>query len=73
MLKGQVNERSTNPDKFNEFISIHNCTFIILSVVHGGGGGGLGGKGLLFFRIHVTGSLNIFVMQGVGQVILFSF
>ena len=47
LLKGQVNERSTNPDKFNEFISIHNCTFIILSVVHGGGGGG--GEGVTIF------------------------
>jgi hypothetical protein len=30
------------------------------------------GGGLLFFRIHVRGSLNFFVIQGLGQDILFS-
>jgi hypothetical protein len=37
-----------------------------------GGGGGGGGGLVVFFRIHVKGSLDFFVMQGVGQDILFS-
>jgi hypothetical protein len=31
------------------------------------------GAGLLFFRIHVKGVTEFFVMQGVGQDILFSY
>jgi hypothetical protein len=31
------------------------------------------GGGLLFFRIHVKGVIEFFVMQAVGQDILFSY
>ena len=54
-------------NKFKELISIEYCTFIILSVVVEVVVGGL-----LFFRIHVKGVIEFFVMQGVGQDNLFS-
>ena len=67
MLKAQVNERSDAfYNKFKELISIQYCTFIILSVVHGGVGGGGGCGGLLIFRIHVKGVIEFFCDAGGG-------
>jgi hypothetical protein len=58
-LKAQVNERSDAfYNKFKELISIQYCTFIILSVVVGGG--------VLLFRIHVEGVIEFFCDAGGG-------
>jgi hypothetical protein len=58
-LKAQVNERSDAfYNKFKELISIQYCTFIKLSVMHGGG------WELLFFRIHVKGVIEFFCDAG---------